>query len=146
MQRVTRIVSVVQTLMASRAVLNLIRTIALLIGAFVVIGQASAHADHHAEFAPSLGAVAAAHEEADAAQILSIPGCPGHGGGECCCDEVFAHAPPQQQTLPLAPPLALRLASRFALPRLRVRAAHGVVSLTVPPVIGSRGSRGPPSA
>jgi hypothetical protein len=138
---------VVQTLVACRGVLNLIRTIALLIGAFFLIGQASAHPGHDAERGPSLGPMQGPDvHAASEARRVSTPGCPGHGGGECCCDEVFAHAPPQQQTLPLAPPLASSLAPWPALPGLRVRARQGAPSLTIPPVIGSRGSRGPPSA
>src|SRR5579862_2069493 len=131
--------------MDSRLGRHLIRTITLLIAGFVMIGQASAHPGHRAESRNEVGVMQSASVLVGDASEMQSPACPGHGGGDCCCDEVFAHAPPQQQSVALVSPRGWRLAPPPAMPNVRVRAPRAVLSVAFLPLIGSCGSRGPPS-
>lgn len=73
---------------------------------------------------------------------LHAPGCPGDGSGNCCCTQ-DAHVP--LPSYPFAVPAAT---PRFAAPARVTRPVVDVPAMPVAPpiVIGSRGSRGPPSA
>jgi hypothetical protein len=113
----------------------------------LLVGHASAHRAYHADLAIHSSAAAVVDSRQTVANdaFRSVPGCPGHGGGECCCDQVFAHSPPQPQTHAIAP-TALSLPIAPVVPSVGVRASR------IPPVpfacivTGSRGLRGPPSA
>ncbi|HEY3554317.1 MAG TPA: hypothetical protein VG840_13475 [Casimicrobiaceae bacterium] len=72
---------------------------------------------------------------------LHAPGCPGDGSGNCCCtQDAHVPLPSSQFVLPAA-------TVRFATPARVARRVVEVPAIPVarPTVIGSRGSRGPPS-
>jgi len=126
--------------------------IRVLAAAFVVlasVGSAQAHFGHFsdASVARDSPATGVAHDAQFLAAALPhrlelhAPGCPGNGSGNCCCTQDAHASLPSSQFALRAPataiasivPVACRLVPMRARPALR------------PIVIGSRGSRGPPS-
>jgi hypothetical protein len=126
--------------------LRMIRKIGLLLAAFLLIGQAAAHPGHLAEAAQSAigGHAPLSHgERSNLPQLRADRSCPDDDSGSCCCTEQTAHAPSQPHALP--PPQTDALTTPRSRPA-RVVAVRNDVPASVPPLIGSRGSRGPPSA
>ncbi|HXU66912.1 MAG TPA: hypothetical protein VN707_06095, partial [Casimicrobiaceae bacterium] len=126
-------------------ILRLIRTSGLLLAAFLLVGHASAHPGHLAEAAPIAigGHTGSSHgDRSNLPQLRADPSCPDDDTGSCCCTEQTAHAPSQPHALPAQQTEALT-APRS--PPARVVVVRDEVRVSVPPLIGSRGSRGPPS-
>jgi hypothetical protein len=126
---------------------RMIHAIGLLLAAFLLIGQASAHPGHRAEAAPialGSGDAALSHSErSNLPQVRADRSCPDDDGGSCCCTEQAAHAPSQPHAL--LPPQARALTAARPQPA-RVVVVRDHVTVPLPPLIGSRGSRGPPPA
>ncbi|HEX6792217.1 MAG TPA: hypothetical protein VF304_00080 [Casimicrobiaceae bacterium] len=122
--------------------LCVIRKAGLLLAAFLLIAQASAHPGHRPESAPAaIGEHAGGRSNLP--QLRADKSCPDDDGGSCCCTEQTAHAPSQPHAIP--PPQTDALTAPQSRPALVVVVRNDVPA-PIPPLIGSRGSRGPPSA
>ena len=118
-----------------------IRTLGLLVAAFLLVAQASAHPGHRAEAATiALGSHVA---DRSLPQVHADRSCPDDDGGSCCCSEQAAHAPSQPHALPT--PQARALTGPRP-PRARIVVVRNDVPAVLPPLVGSRSSRGPPPA
>ncbi|HET9750721.1 MAG TPA: hypothetical protein VFS06_15575 [Casimicrobiaceae bacterium] len=129
--------------------LVLIDVIAAVFVFLAAIASADAHPGHFpdASVAPHGSASGVAHDARLATAALPhrielhAPGCPGDGPGNCCCtQDAHVPLPSSQFALPAA-------TVRFAAPARVTRLVVEVPAIPVarPTVIGSRGSRGPPS-
>lgn len=126
--------------------LALIRTMFLFFAAFVLASEASAHPGHNTDARLSDTyhlANGIRSTSIDAPQLRARDDCPNDGNGVCCCTEQIAHAPLQPCAIvaPKSAPLTTRPVRRDNVSRVR-----DVLTTTQPPVIGSRGTRGPPAA
>jgi hypothetical protein len=128
--------------------MRMIRTIGLLLGAFLLIGQASAHPGHRAEalsIAIGGGHAGLTHgARSDLPQLRADRSCPDDDTGSCWCTEQTAHAPPQPHALP--PPQTDALTAPQSRPARVVVVVRSEVPAPIPTLIGSCGSRGPPPA
>jgi len=113
------------------------------------VGAAHAHIGHFPDtsVAHYESTAGAGHDANFVTAVLShrlelhAPGCPGDGSGNCCCtQDAHVPLPSSQFALPAA-------TVRFATPARVTRLVVEVPAIPVarPTVIGSRGSRGPPS-